>query len=232
VIGNEDLHDLAAAYALDALDDTERKQFEDHLEDCPACSEEVDSLRSTASALAYAAEGPAPPAALRDRVLHQARAERPPEVVSIRRRRIALPVVAAVAAVAACAAIAFGVWASVLQTDLDSRSAQIGAVLANPDARHLAFDAQPGGLVVAPSGRAVLLASGIDSAPDGKTYEAWVIPEGGAPQPAGLFGGGKDAVLLLTRKVPQGTKVAVTVEPAGGVDQPTGPIVFGTRETV
>jgi anti-sigma-K factor RskA len=235
VIGSEDLHDLAAAYALDALDDIERQSFEEHLADCAVCAEEIHSLRSAAGALAYAVEGPAPPAALRDRLLERARAERPPEVATIRRRRYALPVAAAVAAVAACAAIAFGVWASTLQSDLDSATAtqaEISRVLSDQDSRSLALAGRGGQLVVSPTGKAVLVASGLPRAPAGKTYEAWVVGEAPEPLPAGIFPGGQQAVLLLERRVPEGTKVAVSLEPAGGVQKVSGPILFGTQETV
>ena len=54
----ESIHDLSAAYALDALDDDERRAYEDHLAGCERCREEVASFSSTAGALAYAA-GPA-----------------------------------------------------------------------------------------------------------------------------------------------------------------------------
>ena len=37
-----DLHDLAAAYALDALDATERTTFEEHLTGCAPCRRQVD----------------------------------------------------------------------------------------------------------------------------------------------------------------------------------------------
>jgi anti-sigma-K factor RskA len=230
------IHDLAAAYALDALDENERQEFEQHLEGCSTCAEELDSLRETASALAFAVEGPAPPASLRESLLARARAERPPEVASIRgRRRYALPVVATIAAVAACAAIALGVWASTLNSDLDSKQRtinQIGSVLSDGDARTIALTPQRGQLVIAPSGNAVLVASGIQPAPNGKTYEAWVVPAKGAPLPAGIFSGGKDSVLLLNRQVPKGTKVAVSLEPAGGSQKLSGPVLFATQATV
>ena len=41
----------------------------------------------------------------------------------------------------------------------------------------------------------------------------------GAARPAGVFSG--PAVFKLQRSVPRGSVVAVTLEPAGGVDQPT-----------
>jgi anti-sigma-K factor RskA len=54
------------------------------------------------------------------------------------------------------------------------------------------------------------------------TYEAWVI-EGEQPVQAGLFSGGDDraTVVPLDAPVPAGAIVAVTVERAGGVPQPT-----------
>ena len=64
------------------------------------------------------------------------------------------------------------------------------------------------------------------AAPDGKTYEAWVIPKGKAPIPAGLFSGGDSATVHLRGTVPQGATVAVTIERPGGARAPTtAPIV-------
>ncbi|MBV8081161.1 MAG: anti-sigma factor, partial [Actinobacteria bacterium] len=39
--------------------------------------------------------------------------------------------------------------------------------------------------------------------------------------PAGTFGGGRTVVVHLRGKVPSGAVVGVTVEPAGGSQQPT-----------
>ncbi|MEX2032690.1 MAG: zf-HC2 domain-containing protein, partial [Dehalococcoidia bacterium] len=41
---NEQLHDLAPGYALDALDDEDRRAFETHLGECERCREELASL--------------------------------------------------------------------------------------------------------------------------------------------------------------------------------------------
>jgi anti-sigma-K factor RskA len=64
----EDLHSLAAPYALDALEPAERVRFEKHLENCASCAAEVRTLAEDAVRLAWSAAAP-PPAALRDRVL-------------------------------------------------------------------------------------------------------------------------------------------------------------------
>ena len=63
-----DIHALSGAYAVDALDDIERAQFERHLAECPACTSEVASLREAAALLAETTMT-APSAELRDRVL-------------------------------------------------------------------------------------------------------------------------------------------------------------------
>ncbi|MBK1783755.1 zf-HC2 domain-containing protein [Prauserella cavernicola] len=44
-----DPHGLLGAYVLDAVTDTQREQFEQHLEQCPRCGEEIDELRAAAA---------------------------------------------------------------------------------------------------------------------------------------------------------------------------------------
>lgn len=63
-----DLHDLAALYAVDALDPAERTAFESHLADCPPCRAEVARYAETTAQLA-AAVAQDPPPALRTSVL-------------------------------------------------------------------------------------------------------------------------------------------------------------------
>ena len=100
----------------------------------------------------------------------------------------------AAAAVAAVVALAVGLWASSLSSDLDEARAALereraaAAVLADPAARSVALEAGEGRLVVAADGRAVLVLDGLGPAPAGKTYEIWII-EGEAPAPAGVFPG-------------------------------------------
>jgi anti-sigma-K factor RskA len=204
----ESIHDLSAAYALDALDDDERRAYEEHLAGCERCREEVASFSSTAEVLAYAAGPGAPPPPLRDRILVAARAERP-NVVPLR-PRWAYPVAAA-AAVAACVAIGLGVWNVSLQDRVSNARALQSVPVAGAS----------GSLVVGSNGAAALVLFRLDSAPAGKTYEAWVIRGRRAPVPAGLFRGGATTFVPLQRKVRKGSVVAVTVEPAGGSDAPT-----------
>ena len=63
-----ELHLLTGGYAIDALTDAERAEFEKHLDQCPSCAEEVRGLRETAAKLALAT-AVTPPPGMRSRVL-------------------------------------------------------------------------------------------------------------------------------------------------------------------
>ena len=76
-----------------------------------------------------------------------------------------------------------------------------------------------GTVFVDADGQATLVANA-SAAPSGKTYQAWVIPPDGKPISAGVFAGGRTSVDLVAKAHP-GDTVAVTVEPAGGSQQPT-----------
>lgn len=218
------IHELTAPYALDALDEPERREFEEHLRTCEPCREELASLQAAAGALAYAVEGSAPPEALRGRILEQVRAERG-KVVPLRRPRVVLGAVGGLAAAAAAAAIGFGIWSASLSDELDRTRAALD-VLADPAARSVELEGAAGRLVVGEDGRAALVVRGLEPAPAGKTYEIWVIEE--RPRRAGLFDEAGE-VVLLDRRVPEDATVAVTVEDDGGVDAPTSEPVFSAQ---
>jgi anti-sigma factor RsiW len=208
-MGEDAVHDLSAAYALDALEPDEARGYEQHLAGCERCREELAWLQATAGSLAFGAGPAQPPDSLRGRILDAARAERP-NVVPLRPRAWNRPL-AVVAAVAACAAIGLAVWNVSLHDDLgQAREALRSVPLTGAK-----------GTVVVSGGSGALVVSDLDAAPAGKTYEAWVIANGQA-SPAGTFaGGGRTIVLRLTQALPAGAVVAVTLERAGGVAQPT-----------
>lgn len=202
-----EIHDLAAAYALDALDPEDRWTYERHLDTCERCREEVAALRDSATELAYAAEGPEPPPELRERIMAAARNEpRTAKVVPLRRRWL-FPATAGAAVAAACAAVGLGLWANSLRD--------------GPPQRVVAIQGAPGNLIV--SGDRATLVVCLDEAPSTRTYEAWVI-EAQRPRPAGIFPGGCSSV-PLDEPVKPGDVVAVTLEPAGGSEQPTSDVL-------
>lgn len=199
-----DLHDLTAAYALDALDPDEAEAYERHLGQCEECREQLAELNESAAALAFGAVAPAPPARLRTSILDAAAAERSNVVPLLRRRWVARGLAVAAAAVAC---IVVGLAVSL------SQSSTTKTVMAS--------------VVLGPTRTATLHVTGLSTAPSGKTYEAWVIPHGKAPRPAGLFPGGTDTTKNLPGTVPPNAVIAVTVEPAGGSKLPTTKPIFG-----
>lgn len=207
-MAHDAVHDLTPGYALDALDETERAEYEAHLATCERCRAELASLQETATSLAYATPAPEPPPQLRERILEQAQSER--NVIPLRPRRVPYAL-GAVAAVAATVALAFGVWNAALLAESDRlRDALQGRAVTLPDGS--------GRLHVEPDGDATLVVERGD-APAGKDYELWVI-EDQTPRPAGVFDEGR-TIVRLTRRVPPGASVAMTIEPDGGVNAPT-----------
>jgi anti-sigma-K factor RskA len=147
-----------------------------------------------------------------------------------RRSRVVLGVAAVVTAAAAVIAIAFGVHSASLSRDLDEAHEAV-AVLGDPAARAIPLRGADGRLVVNSEGSAALVVQGLRPAPEGKTYELWVIRDG-APRPAGLFEGDDERdVVLLDERVDENATVAVTLEPDGGVDAPTSPLLFSATTT-
>jgi anti-sigma-K factor RskA len=223
---DQTVHELTAAYALDALDEDERRAFEEHLSRCARCREEVADLSQTAALLAHGAPAATPPPALRDRIIAEARRDGGATVIPFpRRSRVVLGVAGAVTAAAAAIAIAFGVHSASLSRDLDDAQEAVD-VLADPAAREIPLEGANGRLVVNSEGAAALVVQGLRPAPKGKTYELWVIRDG-APRPAGLFEGEDESdLVLLDEPVRDDATVAVTLERDGGVDAPTTRILF------
>ena len=227
------IHDLTAAYALDALDPDEKREYEEHLRHCDNCRKGLKELQETASALAYAAPADEPSPELRERLLAQAAADRPTAQVIPFRRRVAVPALAATAAAAAAAAITLAIWASSLSGSLDEErqaradEAAVLALVASTDASRVPLSGAEGTLVIAANGDAALVVTGLPEAPSDQTYEVWVIE--GEARPAGLFSGGDETAVLLTERVSPGATVAVTLERAGGVPAPTSdPLLTAT----
>ncbi len=235
-----DLHTLTGAYALNALSDDEREEFERHLSVCASCTLEVRELAATAGRLGLAMTAP-PPATLKADVLRRistVRQEAPhigrplPARGRTGRRRALTRY-----ALAACLAAAVGLGGVAAwqhqqadtareQAQAAQRQAQqLADVLAAPDAKathgRLAGDAS-GTLVVARSrNQAVFLASNMARPPAGKVYQLW-FDDAGTMRSAGLMNPAHTAeAVLLSGHVDQASGMGITVEPAGGSVRPT-----------
>jgi len=223
-----DIHALSGAYAVDALDDLERAQFERHLRDCESCTREVASLRE-ASALLAETTAVAPSADLRDRVLAEIATVRPlPPVVSTPsrtdRRRRWLPAV-----VAAAAAVIVGTGAVVWQQVTDEPGSRVEQVLEASDAQEFT-QTLPGGAeaTVVRSKKlneAVLITHDMPDAPNGHAYALW-LQHDDVMVPAGIMPPGSDNEVLLSGDAASANGAGITVETAGEEHaEPEGDVV-------
>jgi anti-sigma factor RsiW len=233
----EDLHVLTGSYALDALPDLERTEFERHLPHCPSCDAEVRGLRETAARLAMT-RALQPPPGMEQRVLastyrtrqlpplpadHQRRAQ-VSRLFAGQRGRIPRRVAAFAAAASVAAAVALGVTQVSTQHQLETARASdaaISRVVTAPDARIETTGTRAGGSVTVVASaalrEAVVTAAGMVSPPTGRVYQVWVMSPSGA-RSAGLMAG--SSTLLASAVVP-GDRIGITVEPAGGTSKPT-----------
>ena len=220
------VHDLVAAYALDALDDSERREFEEHLATCEDCSTELAGLQNAATALAYVPEGPV-------------RLPRCVSGCSTAFTRSARRMSSRSAAASRCPPSRPSP-SSRRPPRSSSRSGGRPVELARHEERRAGRPLQP--RVEARAARCVERRRdrprrtgrgrvGAIPAPAGKTYELWVI-DGKSVRPAGLFSKGTSgAPVLLTRRAPRGSQVGLSLEPAGGrTDHPT--IVIAASQTL
>ena len=232
-----DIHKLTGAYATDALDDLERARFEQHLAACPDCRGEVAELREAAARLAEVTATAAPDS-LRRSVLTGISQVRPlpPRAPQVETRptnntpeRRWFPFL-----VAAAVALLVGIGAAVTQPWADNDSRRLSAaeqVLQAPDAQKVSVEiGETGEATVVRSkskDRAVIITEDMAPAPEGRVYQLWFQdPDDGSMIPAGLMEQGEDQTVVLEGSAAEATAVGITVEPAGGSEEPsTAPIV-------
>jgi anti-sigma-K factor RskA len=225
-----EIHALSGAYALDALDDLERAQFEHHLAQCAECRAEVASFRETAARLSepWSAKSPA---SLRDGVLSGIGRIRPLPPLGPERstraglRRRLLPPVLAVAAAVVLLAVGAVLW----HPWQHSHTTVADRVLHAPDAIRMTEEL-PGGtgqitLVRSASlGRAVMIGDHVPRPPAGKTYQMWLQQPGQPMVSAGLMTD-PTRPTVLTGDPGTASAAAVSVEPVGGSAHPSSDVV-------
>ena len=247
----DDLHVLSGCYAVDALNDAERADFERHLKHCAICEAEVRGLRETAARLAMAATVEPPPAmeqrvlaaTYKTRQLPPAASQRAPlasrdcrgrvarwligSPASGGRRSLVPRLAVGVAAVAVAVAAGLGVTQVVTQHQLDNARASgtaITRVVTAPDARTETMRSSAGGtvtVVVSAKYRAAVVTSRGMPALTGSRVYQVWVMNGTGARSAGLLPHTGPANSVLASSVTPGDKIGITVEPAGGTPKPT-----------
>lgn len=240
-------HTLVGAYAMRALSAADTKRFERHLARCPECAAEVAEFGEVAARLAAAAAA-RPPEALKDRAMAAAARVRqlPPATgeagaARMPRRRGWLPrqswavrLALATAVAAMVLAGTFGLTASTERHQLSqdqARSRQVAAVLTARDAVMLDAKVRTGGMaaVVMSRRQRVLMfaATGLRVLPSSKCYELWLIGPAG-DTPAGMLPVPRQGRTgpVIAGGLAAGDQLGLSIEPAGGSNQPTSPMIL------
>jgi anti-sigma-K factor RskA len=229
-----DVSGLAGLYALDALDGPDLERFEAYLLNHPEALAEVLEFQEAAARLASITVQPAPPS-MRDAVLSSLGEVRqvPPSLDAARARRRRSPA-QRVAGIAAAVLLLLGVGAGgyLIGASGDEPAAldEVAAVLANDDASVVTLTGEglSARLVYSNAeGRGVVVSESLEPVADDLTYELWQL-QGDEAIPVGLFTPDEDGVVEVALPVDLAAAdaVAVTIEPAGGSETPTLPIIM------
>lgn len=253
---HSEVEELLGVYALDALLPDEAAEVEAHLARCGRCRAEVAQHRQTAAALAGLLEtpgghggGPAPEG-LWERIALELdspeEADRPrivpfapPQSQPQPARATAASVRWLASAAVVALLLAAGLGAMLVRQDsrIDNLSereraqAELAAALTDPTSRRVQLASTDGahslGAVVTDRGVAYLVSTGALPTLDAdRTYQLWAI-EGAIPRSLAVLGRELGAVTVFQLDG-KADVLAITVEPAGGVDAPTTmPIVHG-----
>jgi anti-sigma-K factor RskA len=234
-VSDIDIHLLAAAYALDALDVGERAAFEAHYPACAICRPEVAGFRETLAQVA-AAVAVAPPASVRAGVMAEISTTRQlsprdsvVDMTSYRHRRQRVLRMVTVAAAVILLVIG-GFVVGRRSSDGNGYADAVDAVFARGDTRSATLAGTGRGsfhIFWSPSANeVVVMGDGLTDPGPGKAYELWRIDDTGphAVQLLDKADGGQVRRVLTVDGSPD--QWAVTVEPESGVDAPTSDVIF------
>ena len=234
-MNNERFEDLKDAYVLGTLPEEERLSFEDYLAAHPERQAEVDELGAVAGLLAFSAPEQEPSQELRSRVM---------EMIETEPRRVGghstfarfgdyLSVKSLALGAAALLVIGLLSWNLALQGQVEDAQSQVQNLqgqVADAQAQQTrtielkgAWAEQGATAEVASmqKNEIILVARNMPSVPEGRTCQIWVISDD-VPKPSGLFQpDGNGTATPITNSITKADVIAVTVEPAGGSEQPT-----------
>lgn len=235
----ERFEDLKEAYALGALPEPDRRWFESYLAAHPELSSDVDDLLAAANLLALLPGDHEPPPSLRRNLLERVEAESSGAASLPRRRRFRpdpsrwlRPLAAAAAVLAVVGGLS--AWNVSLRSENQALRESNQALAGRMEERQTYALEGPGGegeVIRLEGGRGVLVARGLEPAPEGRVYEAWVLRDG-VPEPAGLFNPEDgSAVTPIEASLRGADAVAVTMEPEGGSPMPTSDVLLTAKLT-
>ncbi|MBA2793188.1 MAG: anti-sigma factor [Thermoleophilaceae bacterium] len=241
---HELLQEDVGAYVLGALDDSELRRFEAHLEECPVCVDEAERLRPAAQALPRSVTPVAPPAALKSSLLAMVEAEaRERAGLPVRRPRPLARVAdrfrtagsrlgnlrpgmvlagACVVLLAGVTAGAAGLYAIDNATESEQPRAVSRTIIAKVDKTRVPLGSGSLALPADHENGAVLRVHGLRPLEVGSVYQVWVRRRGEIiSQSLFTVGEDGDGAAAVTDDLKGADAVQVTREQAGGAKAPS-----------
>ncbi len=249
----DELQERASLYAIGALPESERMEYAQHIEkdQCAVCRAAVHDFEGVTTLLAYGVPPATPSAALKTRLMEQARNSAPVtrQAWFFRRRWLEWTTsTAAVAAVIVTLVIIQENRELRHRTDeLTGRIAQLEielsqqreyiATLTSPENRVVNLAGQGANLSARgrifwdqPQKRWLFFVRGLPRVAGNLTYQLWFVPKTGNPVSAKAFNTEANGSAEIQIDLPDGLTdlkaAAVTTEPAPGVPQPTGAVTL------
>lgn len=216
---HEEANELLGAYALGAMPQEEVAAMRAHILTCEECMRDADALTGAAAAFGLSA-GTAPlPAGFSERILETARAERPQAAPASPRRRSWIPLLTT--AVAVIVAIVATTAMITARSQLAREQRLLTAIL-HGEGFDLTGTSGAVAKIVATRDGSMFAATGLQEAPAGHDYQLWLIQDG-EPTSAGTFDVSEGIAIVETDlSLEDAEAAAVTIEPDGGVKQPSG----------
>ncbi|HUR49272.1 MAG TPA: anti-sigma factor [Acidimicrobiales bacterium] len=223
---HERIQELLGVYAADAVEPSEAKEVERHLQTCAECQAEVTEHRETLALLAPAKSQLRLPAFnelgldLSTPLASVTPLRAPKRTVPAWTMSVAAALVFLVAAVAVTQARR----ADDLSTQLarSSTAAVAAQALADPAARRLTLETESGealaDVALLADGRGYLVPRDLPELSADQTYQLWALK---GPERTSLVVAGSRPEVLAFRASPDIDGLALTQEVAGGVPQPT-----------
>lgn len=224
----DEIYDL---YVLGVLEADQSETIEAHVRGgCSYCSEKLQEAKRVGAAMAGMTDQVQPPVSLRRRVLES--------VAPPKRSNSWVWAVAGLAA-ACVALLAFSIWSAKQNQTLREQLTGVRVErnelrtalewMSRRETRAVQFgnleNAPHGRVFVSRSGGVIFIGTNLPALPNQRTFELWVVPTAGAPQPAGVFRPnvtGTAVDIAAANVNASGAKaIAVSVEPLAGSTAPT-----------
>jgi len=248
-MNSERFEDLKEAYVLGALSEEERLSFEEYLAAYPERQAEIDELSAVAGLLAFAPQEQEPSSELRSRVMEVVEAEAEPRGIRRRSTFARLGDFLSVRSLALGTAVLLVIgllsWNVLLQGQVEDLQGKVqnaqgrvqnlqGKVEDTREKQQVqqsqtiklegSWADQGANAEVASihKNQIILVARNMPTVPEDRTCQIWVI-NNDVPEPSGLFQpDGNMTATPITNSITKADVIAVTVEPAGGSEKPTG----------